>query len=328
MRSPALWIVFLPLLAAAFVPGNAQADGLPVLGVDVGGVGVITSSGDARYVTLPAKHATVLARVRPAGGRVVASRLLPGTLTIPAVAYDGSASGLSADGRTLVLIEPRVGFPRARTKLVALDTRSLRQSRVIRLPGDFSFDAISPRGSLLYLIQYVSPQDPTRYVVRVYDLARGRLLARPVADPAERGAEMHGSPLTRVSSPDGRWAYTLYDGAGKTPFVHALDTSTHSARCIDLPTLALDNLSRLRLSVDRSGGTLVVSRRRRPLVVIGTRTFHVSPAAAPEGSPGDAKASRAAWPTLGLASGGTLIAAAAASGVLRLLRGRRRAPGR
>ena len=45
---------------------------------------------------------------------------------------------------------------------------------------------------------------------------------------------MRGQPLTRATSPDGRWAYTLYDGAGKEPFIHALDTSTRSARCIDL----------------------------------------------------------------------------------------------
>ena len=35
------------------------------------------------------------------------------------------------------------------------------------------------------------------------------------------GEKMGGSPLTRATSLDGRWAYTLYDGAGRTPFVHA-----------------------------------------------------------------------------------------------------------
>ncbi len=157
----------------------ARADGLPVLGIDVGGIGIATRSGDARYVTLPAGSSTVVARVNPAGGRVVASRLVPGRFTIPAVAYDGSAGGLSADGRTLVLIQPRVGFPRDRTPLMVVDAERLRPRTVIRLRGDFSFDAISPRGSLLYLIQYVNPSDPTRYLVRAYDLRAGRLLAKP-----------------------------------------------------------------------------------------------------------------------------------------------------
>lgn len=180
---------------------------------------------------------TVVALVNPHGGRIIASRLLHGTFTIPAVAYDGSAAGLSADGRTLVLIQPRASFPRAQTPLMIVDAQRLRRLQLLRLHGDFSFDAISPRGSLVYLIEYVSPTDPTRYRVRAYDLAADRLLAQPVVDPREPGEQMGGSPLTRATSPNGRWAYTLYDGAGKTPFVHALDTSTRSARCIDLDAL-------------------------------------------------------------------------------------------
>jgi hypothetical protein len=88
--------------------------------------------------------------VRTSDGQIVDSRLLPGTFTIPAVAYDRSASGLSGDGRTLVLIEPRQSFPRARTRLMVIEVgRQLRPRQTITLSGDFSFDAISPRGSLL-----------------------------------------------------------------------------------------------------------------------------------------------------------------------------------
>jgi len=77
---------------------------------------------------------------------VLRSRIIHGVLTIPAVAYDGSAAGLSADGTTLVLIEPRKSFPRAETTLVVLDTRALRVRTLVRLRGDFSFDAVSPDG--------------------------------------------------------------------------------------------------------------------------------------------------------------------------------------
>src|SRR5262249_44302660 len=154
-------------LAAA---GAAHADGLPVLGIDVGSTGVVGPSGEERYVTLPAGNQTVVARVDTADGQVTASRVLPKTLTIPAVAYDGSASGLSGDGRTLVLIQPRTSFPRKRTGLAVVQTDSLFPMRWIDLPGDFSFDAVSPRGGLVYLIQYTSPTDPTRYLVRAYDV--------------------------------------------------------------------------------------------------------------------------------------------------------------
>ena len=113
MKAARLWIV----LAGAILVGSslgataARADGLPVLGVDVGATGVVTPSAQARYVTISAGADTVVARVDARGGRIGASLLLPGTFTIPAVAYDGSAGGLSGDGHTLVLIEPPSKFP-------------------------------------------------------------------------------------------------------------------------------------------------------------------------------------------------------------------------
>jgi hypothetical protein len=281
MYGSGLRIAFVSLAAAACVVGvgvvGAKADGLPVLGVDVGASGVVASSGEARYVTLPAgRGATIVALVAPNGGQVQSSRLLRGTFTIPAVAYDGSASGLSADGRTLVLIQPRVAFPRTQTALAILDARDLRLRATVKLDGDFSFDAISPHGSWLYLVQYVSPRDPTRYLVRAYDLRAGRLVAAPVTDPRERGEKMRGSPITRATSPDGRWAYTLYDGAGSTPFIHALDTSGRAARCIDLDGISASYASRLRLRVSADGSDLTVRDGGAPQLVVDTRTFRVS----------------------------------------------------
>ena len=110
------------------------------------GIAVLTADGLARYVTLPAGHQTVVARTTIRGGSVLGSRPLAGRLTIPAVAYDRSASGISADGTTLALIEPRQAFPRRNTRLVVLDARRLRLRRTITLRGDFGFDAISPNG--------------------------------------------------------------------------------------------------------------------------------------------------------------------------------------
>ena len=50
---------------------------------------------------------------------------------------------------------------------------------------------------------------------------------------------MTGKPVTRAMSPNGQWAYTLYQGSDEGPFVHALDTSGRSAKCIDLDGLNL-----------------------------------------------------------------------------------------
>jgi hypothetical protein len=202
---------------------------------------------------------------------------LPGSFTVPAVAYDGSASGLSADGKTLILIEPRARFPRARTVLAVLDAKRLVLHKVVTLAGDYSFDAISAGGTTMFLIQYTSAKDPTRYEVRAYDVRGGRLFPNSVVDPHEDQDAMRGSPITRATSPNGRWAYTLYDGAGGTPFVHALDTEKRQARCIDLAVLVGRNdLWRLRLSVLHSGLSLAVGTPRHAVALIDTNNFSVT----------------------------------------------------
>ena len=277
MKTAPLWLV---LAGAIFVSSSlgataARADGLPVLGVDVGATGVVTRSGQARYVTIPAGADTIVARVDAKGGRIGASLLLPGAFTIPAVAYDGSASGLSGDGHTLILIEPRASFPRAETRLAVLHTRPLLWRTTITLHGDFSFDAVSPDGSSLYPIHYTSALDPTKYNVRLYDLDSSRLVKAPIVDPHERGEKMRGQPLTRATSSDGRWAYTLYGGAGKAPFVHALDTSSRTARCIDLDALAKTDLTHLGLRLDTRHGLLIVTRGARPALKVDLASFQV-----------------------------------------------------
>ena len=268
--------VFVAALIAALVPAAAHADGLPVLGIDVGSSGVSSGSEGDRYVTIPAAGRTIVERVAQDGGQVLGWRSLPGTFTIPAVAYDGSAGGLSADSTTLVLIEPRTSFPRAATRLLVLGSANLAARRLVRLKGDFSFDAVSPDGSWLYLVHYVAPSDPTRYLVQAYDLRRGRLLKAPITDPHEPGEKMRGNPLSRAMSRNGRWAYTLYDGAGATPFVHALDTVARSARCIDLDGVPSGtDLWQLRLVIDGAGKQLVVRDRATPLLLVDLRTLKV-----------------------------------------------------
>jgi hypothetical protein len=255
----------LAILAAALLAPTAHADGLPVLGVDVGADGVTAPGSDARFVALGTPRGTVVVRISLRGGRVVNFRYLNGRYTVPAVAYDGSVGGLSASGRTLVLLEPRTTFPRARTRFRILDTATLRTRSTIDLRGDYSFDAVSPDGSFLFFIHYLSRDDPTYYEVRAYDAIGRRLLDEPIVDPHESGEEMRGNPLTRTTSPDGRWAYTLYDGNGK-PFVHALDTVRRTARCHDLDGLAGRNLNGARLVLE--GGSVSVRLRGRTLEVL------------------------------------------------------------
>ena len=267
-------IICAAALALAAGAASAAADGLPVLGVDAGRTGVASRDGSIRIVTLPAGDATVVARIATDGGRVLAARRLRGNVTIPAVAYDGSAAGLSADGRTLVVIEPRAAFPRRPTPIRILDARSLRPRTELLLGGDFSIDAVSPDGSLVYLIQYTSRTDPTRYAVRALDARTGRLLPAPIVDPTGPGEKMRGLPVTRTDDAAGRWAFTLYDGAGGRPFVHALDTAGRTARCIDLDMLAGTSVNGLRLGLTAEEKTVAVtSTAGSPIALIDLTTF-------------------------------------------------------
>jgi hypothetical protein len=269
-------VLVVAVIVALAATATAAADGLPVLGIDVGSQGVTAVGSLDRYVTVNDGAITLVERIARNGGRVEGLSRLKGNFTIPAVAYDGSASGLSADGSTLVLIQPRQAFPRAVTTFALLNVPSLHLRRTITLRGDFSFDAISTRGRTMFLINYTSPADPTRYTVRAYDLQAGALLPKPIVDPAETSDKMRGAPITRMLSADGRWAYTLYDGAGGTPFVHALDTATSSAHCIDLPMLAGNqNLSSLRFTRGQ-GEQIRIGAPGQQLAVVDTTTFAAS----------------------------------------------------
>lgn len=269
----------LHLLAAvaltAAAASAAHADGLPVGNLDTTLTGISVPGSSARYFAIQSGRRTVVASVYRDGGLLQGHATLPGTFTIPAVAQDGTTTGLSADGRTLVLVRPRVSYPQRRTRLAVLDAQSLRVRSTVTLHGDFSVDAISPDGRSLYLIQYTSRRDPLAYAVRSLNLRTRRLDAGEIVDPHERDEAMHGLPMSRAMSPDGRWAYTLYDGAGKAPFVHALDTTRRTARCVDLPAIpAGANISGLSLAVH--GAQLQVRSGRGPVASIDRRSFAVS----------------------------------------------------
>src|SRR2546428_5316058 len=100
------------LVAVGAVAAMATADGLPVLGVDVGSEGVAARTSPVRYVTLRAGRETILARTAVDGGRVLGFTRVPGNFTIPAVAYHRAANGLSAHGSQPLPIPPPLQVPR------------------------------------------------------------------------------------------------------------------------------------------------------------------------------------------------------------------------
>ena len=266
----------LILVSAAVTAAGAQANGSAYSpGLDHGDHGVRKSGGDIRYVTLPTSRATTVAAIAVRGGRVVNSRSIRGFYGVPLVAYDGTTGGLSGDGRTLVVSSygPLPGDPGS-TRFLALRTKTLKPYRLVELRGTWSFDALSPDGTRLYLVEHISAGDVPRYRVRAYDLAAGRLLRRAVIDRLVNKALMGGEPVTRASTPDGRWAYTLYARTGGAPFVHALDTKMRAAFCIDLP-LRMAQPEQMRLRMKLGDASLSVRMGREPLADVDLRTLTV-----------------------------------------------------
>ncbi|HEY6462026.1 MAG TPA: hypothetical protein VIY73_17790, partial [Polyangiaceae bacterium] len=187
--------------------------------------------------------------------------------------------GLSRDGRTLVLANSAKGFASPSTFLV-VDPLRMQLVRTITLHGYFSFDALSPDASRMYLIQYThGPSgDTSHYIVRGYDLGTNRLLPGRIADRSEDEKTMAGYAMTRTTSADGRWVYTLYQKPSGKPFVHALDTVGSVAYCIDLPWSSTNRgLYNIVLSLRNGDRTLAVHwRSGRPLLNVAVGTWRIS----------------------------------------------------
>src|SRR4029079_3748803 len=228
----------LALVLALVVAAAAHAAG-PSPGLLQGPAGITTPAQKYRFVTLHGTSAPELAPFARPAGRVVRSRSRRGACGIPYVAFDGTVDGLSRDGKTLVIadwVQARNSPFRPTSSFRIYGTTLLDLRSRLTLRGDFSFDALSPDGQTLYLIQHVGDEnDVFKYLVRAYDLRARRLLPQVIADKHQQGWIMRGLPMKRLASADGRWVYTLYRQDGGYPFVHALDAVNRSAVCIGIP---------------------------------------------------------------------------------------------
>ena len=265
------WLLFGAALAvAAGLAGTALAVG-PWPGL----ARSVDDAAGVRYSVRPAGGRTVLKATRD--GRVLRSATFRGLFGIPAVTSDGAPGGLSPNGRLLVLAEPpNYRGLRKRSRFLLVSTPRLSLVRTLELPGEFGFDALSPDGGTLYLIQHVARQDLVRYVVRAYDLRTRRLLATPIVDKRSPDEAMRGYPIARAASPGGDWVFTLYTRAPDqgNVFVHALNAKGRYAFCIDLPHWPSGtNIWAARLEV--SGPTVVVRAGSTRVATIDMDTLRV-----------------------------------------------------
>ena len=306
-------------LVVALAAAPAALAGGPSPGVSHGGGGVLGPGGGVRYTTVGTTRHTTVVAIR--GGLVVRSTTIDGGYGIPAIDFNGSKGGLSADGSTLVLGDTALRngrYPlKKQSSFAVLATNPLSLQARVTLKGDFSFDALSPDGSKLYLIQHKGGPNLNRYVVRAYDLREQRLLPGLIADRTQRGWVMQGSPVTRATSAGGRWVYTLYMNPGGYPFVHALDTVRGEAHCIGIPWKGKqDTLWKMRLHLGDGGHTLRLDRPSgQTYVAIAAGTWRISHPGAPSGG------GSFPWWIVGVAGGAALLATAAAALLLLRRRG-------
>ena len=181
-------LVVVTALAALLLPSAALAAGPSY--VAQGGLGVLTRDGKHRFVAVSIGGATAIERVAVHGGTVLDRGVIGGDFGIPQpTMYRTHLEGLTRDGRSLVVGSVAFGRP---TTFAVIDTHTLRVRQRFELAGSFAYDALSPDGKTLYLTQYVDRNTTSRYVVRAYDLVRGRLLPGRIADKTQKSWVMQG----------------------------------------------------------------------------------------------------------------------------------------
>lgn len=157
---------------------------------------------------------------------------------------------IKAASTHLVAVGPEPG-PRTSTPISLVSEGGVRE---LRLAGNVEPEAFSTDDQVMYVLEYLPPDKPDRYRVRMYDLAQGvsnPLLTRdkrPV--PQGKEEEMRGQGRQAVRG--GGVLYTLYThqpehqhvrdlvaGHDSAPevhaFVHVLNLEQRWAYCLDLP---------------------------------------------------------------------------------------------
>jgi hypothetical protein len=267
LRRLSVLLVAVSALAAV----SAAFGAYPTPFASQGGDGVAGANG-LSFTALKSGPDTLVSALR--NGDTLRSKRVDGAFGIPMLTQNGQMGGLFRDGSTLVL--QNMGMKET-SKFVLVKTDDLAARDAISLDGTFGFDALSPDGSRLYLIQHMSTDDINHYVVRAYDLKEHTLLPGRIADRTQKGWIMQGFAVNRVTSPTGRWVYTLYVNPGGFPFIHALDTVKGVAHCVGLPWRAVDQDPVFNFTMGLKGHTLRVHwQDGRTYRVVDTRNWKVS----------------------------------------------------
>jgi hypothetical protein len=236
----------------------------------------------------PAGSGTRVQQLDIASGLDAPDIVFKGHWRLPTIGSEPLPVGRSADGSTLALVEDGGGSARATSKFAVVDLSRKRLPKIIELSGSFEFDAISPDGATLFVVEHLDAQAGGHYQVRSLDTASGRLAEGAIVDKGNPGEAMAGWAIAQQRMGQGI-VLTLYRGP-QHPFVHALDTVNGGAICIDLPPTRYDDavaaadwgLARSAdgLSVYAVNATIGTAVDIDPLTLSIRRTSNIGPSTA------------------------------------------------
>jgi hypothetical protein len=159
---------------------------------------------------------------------------IPGRWRLPTIGDATIPVGVSADGSTIALVEADRAPDAATTRFAVVEhtfqgepstvgDADLRLAKVAELRGHFAYDALSPDGRILYVIEHLDASAGGHYQVRAVDIPSGTLRPEVIVDKANPDEWMAGYPLAQLRRSDGV-VMTLYDGP-EHAFVLALQST-------------------------------------------------------------------------------------------------------
>jgi len=261
-------LVLLSVVVGALIAAPAVLADTPLFATTDGGTGAV--HGNTQYVLYHSSlgASTVLSAVPTSGNSAPRSLDLPGYWYFPNTI--GGAGGLSHDGKTLLLVDLVDKRRFAASTFLVVDLLRMKLVRTFtpyasigrRGPPFALTDALSPDASRLYAVEYTNTDTGVAnpcFAEYGYDLgSHQRVSIR--TDNYRTGSD--GTPMTRTTSANGRWVYTLYREASGASFIQVLDTVGAAVHCVYLPTsdgadlagISLGNNDRM-LAVSSGGGT-------------------------------------------------------------------------
>ena len=239
------------------------------------------------YWTVGTGARTAVRALDPRNGNETIAFQLDGQWAPPAT-YGPAPSGISRNAKWMILVAPRTASPATGVvnRFAVVDLENRRLDRIVTVPGDMSFDAVSDDGQNIYLVEHLVPSP--HYVVRVASfqgagLADGVIGQIKTAEPEVMNGLYHASVAV-----SGDWFLSLYSNPTRGPFIHALNTTQLYAQCIlnmpDVPialrpawAMVLDPRHSTLYAVNGPGGA--VSEVDTKALVVRRSNIGLAPAA-------------------------------------------------